>query len=96
MRVLEKGEGWHINVRCTGGGNGGAGCGSLLEVEKDDNYITSHTDYLGDTDYFYTVRCPVCGAQTDIASANLPQSIKEYSMDKCGGPVRILRIDYDR
>ena len=54
MKVLEQGHGWSIEQRCTGKGNGGGGCNSLLEVEAGDIYQTSSTDYLGDTDYYYT------------------------------------------
>lgn len=29
MKVLEKGQGWNIEQRCTGKGNGMGGCNSL-------------------------------------------------------------------
>ncbi|MBI5654160.1 hypothetical protein HZC53_00680 [Candidatus Uhrbacteria bacterium] len=65
MRILEKGPGWSVECVCTGKGNGGAGCGSKLLVEKGDLYQTSHSDYGGGTDYFVTFCCPVCGVETD-------------------------------
>ena len=61
MKVLEKGPGWSIEQICTGRGNGDGGCKSRLLVETQDVYLTSHTDLAGDTDYYYTFRCPVCG-----------------------------------
>ena len=76
MKVLEKGPGWSIEYLCTGFGNGDGGCKSRLLVEKEDLYITSHTDMIGDTDYFYTFKCPVCGVETDIKEKNIPYSIR--------------------
>ena len=70
MKVLEKGPGWNLKLRCTGKGNGDGGCESLLLVEENDIYVTSHTDMAGDTDYYYTICCPVCGKETDISENN--------------------------
>ena len=41
MKVLEKGPGWSMEVRCTGAGNGGCGCGARLLVERGDIYLTN-------------------------------------------------------
>lgn len=76
MKVLEIGEGWSIKQICTGRGNGNGGCNSKLLVEKNDIYLTSHTDLSGDTDYFYTFRCPVCKIETDIPEKDVPYSIR--------------------
>ena len=76
MKILEKGPGWSITQLCTGRGNGGGGCKSKLLVERNDIYLTSRTDYIGDTDYFYTFRCPVCGIETDISEKDVPNSIR--------------------
>jgi len=81
MKILEKGPGWSIEQRCTGKGNGDGGCNSLLLVEKCDLYMTSHTDMVGDTDYYYTFRCPVCGMETDIDEKNIPRSIRYELLD---------------
>ena len=81
MKVLEQGHGWCIKQRCTGKGNGGGGCNSLLEVEAGDIYQTSSTDYLGDTDYYYTFCCPVCGIETDIPERDVPSSIKRLKLE---------------
>jgi len=80
MKILEKGPGWSTKQKCTGKGNGGGGCESLLLVEPNDIYITSNTDYLGDTDYYYTFVCPVCGIETDIPEKDVPSSIKKQAM----------------
>ena len=76
MKVLIKRPAWNLKIICTGKGNGGGGCKSLLLVEENDIYATSHTDYAGDTDYYYTVRCPVCDKETDIPEWALPSSIR--------------------
>lgn len=81
MKVLEKGPGWSTKQRCTGRGNGNGGCESLLQVEAGDIYVTSHTDMIGDTDYFYTFRCPVCGRETDIPEKDVPSSIRRDAME---------------
>ena len=77
MKILERGNGWHLTVRCTGNGNGNGGCNSLLEISKEDIYVTSSSDYLGDVDYYYTITCPVCGIETDLKQNELPISVKE-------------------
>lgn len=81
MKVLEKGPGWSIKQFCTGKGNGGGGCRSKLLIENGDIYLTSHTDMGGDTDYFYTFRCPICGIETDIPEKDLPISIRHEILD---------------
>ncbi len=81
MKILEKGPGWSSKQKCTGYGNGGGGCESLLQVEAGDVYVTSNTDYLGDTDYYYTFKCPVCGRETDIPEKDLPSAIKKEAME---------------
>ncbi len=82
MKVLEKGPGWSIKVRCTGSGNGGGGCESLLQVSENDIYVTSHTDYAGDTDYYYTFLCPECCVETDIKEKDLPIRIRRKKLEK--------------
>lgn len=81
MKVLEEGTGWSIEQFCTGKGNGNGGCRSKLLIENGDIYLTSHTDIAGDTDYFYTFRCPVCGIETDIPEKDLPISIRHKILD---------------
>lgn len=88
MKILEKGTGWSIEQRCTGAGNGGGGCNSLLLVEEHDIYVTSHTDIAGDTDYFYTFACPVCGRETDINESLIPTIIRS---EKLEAKRRVLR-----
>lgn len=81
MKVLEKGPGWSIEQICTGRGNGDGGCKSRLLVETQDVYLTSHTDLAGDTDYYYTFRCPVCGKETDIKEKDVPYSLRRELLD---------------
>lgn len=76
MRVLQEGPGWSIKQKCTGYGNGGGGCGALLEVERGDIYLTSSTDLSGETDYYYTFKCPCCDIETDVPSTDIPAIIK--------------------
>ena len=82
MKVLEKGKGWNIEVRCTGNGNGGGGCNALLLVEEDDIYMTSNTDMVGDTDYYYTITCPECKVKTDIKTTDLPYRIRNEKLTR--------------
>ena len=89
MKILEKGPGWSIQQRCTGKGNGGGGCNSLLLVERDDIYVTASSDYSGETDYYYTFKCPVCGVETDIKSSEVPyliqrEKLEQYKVKKLG------------
>lgn len=75
MKVLKKGrkqEGWTIEVKCTGSGNGGGGCGALLLVSEGDLYNTHHYDYGGGHDVFVTLRCTECKVQTDLPRNNWP------------------------
>ena len=85
MKILEKGPGWNIIQLCTGKGNGGGGCQSKLLIEKGDIYLTSHTDISGETDYFYTFRCPVCGIETDISEKDVPYLIKQELLQMTKG-----------
>jgi hypothetical protein len=82
MRILERKDGWFIEQICTGKGNGDGGCTSRLAVEKEDIYVTSSSDYIGDIDYYYTFRCPVCGVETDIKNSDIPYSIKRESLER--------------
>ena len=82
MKVLEKGSGWNLEKRCTGVGNGEGGCNSKLLIEPQDIYSTSHIDYLGDKEYYYTFQCPICGVETDIDPNQIPYSIKEKAKNE--------------
>lgn len=82
MKVLEKGTGWHLDKRCTGKGNGGGGCESLLRIEIDDFFTTRSYDYGGGCDTFYTFCCPVCGQLTDVPETELPSHVKDKAYEK--------------
>lgn len=90
MKILEEGKGWSIKERCTGKGNGGGGCDSLLLIEESDLYITSHTDLSGETDYFYTFRCIKCGRETDVEANKIPYAIRSKLLDDKKGRGRTL------
>lgn len=79
MKVLKEGKGYLLEVTCTGKGNGGAGCGAVLGVSKEDVYMTESYDYGGGHDIYYTIRCPRCGTETDISIDKLPDSVKRYA-----------------
>ncbi len=89
MRILEKGPGWDLKLRCTGKGNGDGGCGSLLLVEENDIYVKPHADYLGDIEYYYAVCCPVCGRETDIPDEDLPLSIRLKKLDEYKRSIKV-------
>lgn len=69
MKVLKKGrpqKGWAREMRCTGKGNNGGGCGALLLVEFGDIYKTYSSHYDGSSETYLTFRCPECLVQTDV------------------------------
>lgn len=82
MKVLQEGPGWSIKQKCTGIGNGGGGCGALLEVEREDIYLTSSTALSGETDYYFTFRCPCCDIETDVPEREVPAIIKRNLFDQ--------------
>lgn len=41
-------------------------CHSHIEYSYDELVTKSHTDYLGDTDYYNTLKCPACGKEIII------------------------------
>lgn len=65
MKVIESGNPWTLEIRCSGAGNGGYGCNALLLVEQADVFITS-SSCRDETDYFNSFRCPECGRLTDL------------------------------
>lgn len=81
MKILERNENFGIEQICSGSNNGGAGCGSKLFVETNDIYLTHHTDLIGDTDFYYTFKCPVCGRETDIPDKLVPYAIQHDLFD---------------
>ena len=71
MRILSKLNhklNWSLRIMCDG-------CGSLLEVEKEDIYRTKCYYYNGETSDCYTTVCPNCGREKDISSSLLPSDI---------------------
>ena len=59
-------------ITCTGEGNGGNGCGSILRITKEDLFQT-HSSFMGRYETKYaTVLCPVCAELTDLASTDKP------------------------
>lgn len=75
MRVLEPGReqrGWSKEVKCTGEGNGGGGCGAKLLVEQLDLFQTASGHHDGSTDYYITIECPQCFAWTDLPDGSVP------------------------
>ena len=84
MKVLQEGNpnGWEIEQECTGKGNGDGGCKARLLVGKEDIFVTAHTDFTGDTDYYYTFKCPCCGALTDIPEMDVPIRVRSLAMEK--------------
>lgn len=83
MKVLEKGNpnGWEIEQKCTGAGNGDGGCGAQLLVAEDDIYVTVNCHYDGDKDYYYTFKCPECGRETDIPEKDIPTAVQRKVME---------------
>lgn len=88
MKVLKEKK-WSVTVTCSGAGNGVSGCGSTLEIEKSDirYYAGKSGDPSVDGTFFYApaaavIRCPVCGALTDLSKEKRPvdwKSCEKYT-----------------
>lgn len=63
MKILEEGNPWRKQVRCTGLYNSYRGCSALLEISKND---IMHTENL------FTIKCPCCHEWTDINASDIP------------------------
>jgi hypothetical protein len=77
MKVLKSGtgqKGWSIEVKCTGKGNGGGGCGAELMIEETDLYRTTSSHYDGSNVSYMTFKCIECGVETDLE--NVPNNIR--------------------
>ncbi len=78
MNILKNGMKHNVQtveVECTGHGNGGKGCGAVLQINRKDIFQTSFT-CIGQTygkvlvvdgrGNFKTFLCPDCGGYTDL------------------------------
>lgn len=72
MKILVE-KPWALKKTCNGHGNGGKGCGSVLEVEKSDLRVYSSDSHYSATTYAIVWRCCVCGASNDLKSSEHPQ-----------------------
>lgn len=82
---------WCLRQKCTGYGNSGIGCKSLLLVEQDDIYMTRSCCCNGDYDLCYTFKCPVCGNETDVNEDNLSSMAKLLAIKKLVNVLRRLK-----
>ena len=77
MKILERSDtGWHVDHTCTGSGNGGRGCNSILRVSKEDLVYWPGVpgDTWGSRDPSVSFKCPVCDACTDLGKKDWPQN----------------------
>ena len=66
-----------IEVSCTGRGfSDKKGCGALLEVNGLDIKSGIHYDYVGDSDIYYYIICPICGARTEVYCSQMTNQMK--------------------
>lgn len=74
MQILEPGQGWQVEVRCTGIGNGGGGCNALLGANRDDLrfFQGSGGDGYGSSESAVCVKCPQCFTVTDLQRNDWP------------------------
>ena len=76
MKIISEGKPWSLKVKCTGNGWEGSGCKATLELDEDDVFESSHTDMAGDTEYFFSFECPICGQRTDVNESRLTERVK--------------------
>lgn len=84
MKVLEPGRdqrGWSIEAKCTGGGNGGGGCGAKLLVEESDLYLT-HSHYRDGSTSYVTFCCVACDVETDLGDGRVPDAVRRRLIPK--------------
>lgn len=86
MKVKQKSNKpfWSMDVVCSGNGNASVNgrkgvipCGSTLEVNLNDIFITNTYSY-GESDVCFTIKCSECGSYTDIPAKDLPGDVKSY------------------
>lgn len=82
MEVIRQGSPtrWSVEVECTGVGNGGYGCDSLLKVNTDDLRYYEGTDYPVYRSKAVTMKCPICNKLTDIPEESWP--MRYYDLEK--------------
>lgn len=79
MKIIERAEKptWCKQYRCTGMGNNGHGCNSLLEMTPDDlvHFMGSGTgNGWAASEPAVSFKCPVCGTATDIPKEDWPNT----------------------
>ena len=77
MKIIEEGNGWSIQERCTGKYLGDGGCNSLLLLSKEDLYFDREICDGHSTKYFFAFQCPLCGLWTNIEPDRVPYNIKK-------------------
>lgn len=81
MKVLKKRnpKKWKHENECTGHGNGGHGCGSLLELKTKDVVYWPGVDGegIGSKDPAMSFKCPVCGTISDLCTMYWPKDPKQ-------------------
>ena len=87
LQVLEQGKPkeikpWSLRRVSTGNGNDECGCRSKLLVEETDIYMTYHEHYWGETDSYFTFRCPVCNTHTDINENSIPYQVRDRIIER--------------
>lgn len=86
MKIIKPGTPkgpWSKQVTCTGAGNGGGGCGAVLEVHEEDVYET-WSSALHETYEYNTITCPECGYETDIGRVPFNPRKKNFQRDGWG------------
>lgn len=88
MKIINQTQpfGWVKEMTCTGHGNGNKGCGSVLEVNRDDLRFFKGVsgDSWGSSDPAVMFKCMVCGDVTDVKSSDWPrahQKLTPWSKD---------------
>ena len=80
-QVIEEYE-WKLKKCCTGSYPDYDGCNTLFLINKDDIIISENVNVLGEKEYFYTMKCPICNKETSIFASFIPNSIKNELLRK--------------
>ena len=67
-------------------------CWAKLEINARDIFRTEN-HFMGEVDYYYTIKCPCCGALTDLDVKELPIDVKVSQIKDDNLMLKMIRQD---